>query len=76
MPLKIGEIKLYSIAELAKDLKVTKETLRAYLKKGKLKGQKMGTRWYVTEESLKEFFNTSPAKEKVQRELFTSSARK
>jgi len=73
MPIEIGSIRLYSIVELAENLKVTKETLRSYLKKGKLKGQKMGTRWYVTEESLREFFNTSRTEERTQGELFSRS---
>jgi excisionase family DNA binding protein len=57
MPIQIGNIRLYSLKELSENLGVTKVTLRSYLRKGKIAGRKMGTNWYVTEESLREFFN-------------------
>jgi excisionase family DNA binding protein len=60
MPIKLGEIKLYSVQELAKSLDVTTVTLRAYIKQGKLKARKMGGKWYVSEESLKSYFNPQP----------------
>jgi len=59
MPIQIGDIKLYSLQELSEKLGVTKVTLRTYLKNGKMKGQKMGTTWYVSEESLREYFNAT-----------------
>ena len=59
MPIQIGELKLYSLQELSEKLGVTKVTLRTYLKNGKMKGQKMGTTWYVSEESLREYFNAT-----------------
>jgi excisionase family DNA binding protein len=57
MPIQIGDIKLHSLKELSEKLGVTKVTLRTYLRSGKIKGRKMGTTWYVTEESLGEYFN-------------------
>ena len=57
MPIQIGDIKLYSLKELSEKLEVTRVTLRSYLRSGKIKGRKMGTTWYVTEESLREYFN-------------------
>jgi excisionase family DNA binding protein len=57
MPIQIGDIKLHSLKELSEKLGVTKVTLRTYLRTGKIKGRKMGTTWYVTEESLREYFN-------------------
>jgi len=67
MSKKIGNIKLYTLSELHKkledlDLKVTPLTLRKYIRTGKLKGVKMGTRYVVTEDSLKEFFETKHQK--------------
>ena len=59
MPIQIGDIRLYSLQELSEKLGVTKVTLRTYLKNGKMKGQKMGTTWYVSEESLREYFNAT-----------------
>lgn len=61
MPIQIGDIKLYSVLELSQVLKITTVTLRTYIRQGKLKGQKIGGMWYITEERLKEFFNGLPA---------------
>ncbi len=61
MPVKLDNLVLYSILELSQKLGITGATLRAYVKAGKLRGQKMGTKWFVSEESLREFFN-APAK--------------
>ena len=57
MPIQIGDIRLHSLKELSEKLGVTEVTLRTYLRTGKIKGRKMGTTWYVTEESLREYFN-------------------
>lgn len=57
MPIEIGDIRLYSISELAEKLKLTEVTLRSYLRAGKMRGKKMGTSWYVTEEALREYFD-------------------
>ena len=66
MPIQIGDIKIYSLKEIAEPLRVTPVTLRKYIGWGSLKGQKVGQKWYVTEESLREFFNkiwpTNPEK--------------
>ena len=59
MPIKIGSITLFNIMELAKKLDLNPATLRGYIKTGKLKGQKVGTKWYVSEDSLREFFGQS-----------------
>ena len=56
-PKTIGDIKLYSILELSQILNVTVVTLRKYIKNGKLKGQKIGVRFFVTDKSLNEFFD-------------------
>lgn len=57
MPIEFGDTKFYTLDEIAKAFNVTKITIRSYLKEGKLRGEKMGKRWYVSEESIKEFFN-------------------
>lgn len=59
MPIKLGSITLFNIMELAKKLDLNPATLRGYIKTGKLKGQKVGTKWYVSEDSLREFFGQS-----------------
>jgi len=59
MPTQLGDIKLYSLREISESLKVTEVTLRKYLNRGKLKGQKMGTRWFITEDNLKDYFQNT-----------------
>ena len=55
MPIKFDDKKLYSIRELAKILPITPLTIRAYLRKGKIKGHKIGKNWYVVKEDLEAF---------------------
>jgi predicted site-specific integrase-resolvase len=54
-PLKIEGLTLYTLDELAQKFKVTTVTLRSYIKKGKLRGQKIGDRWFVSGASLRDF---------------------
>jgi excisionase family DNA binding protein len=61
MPITFTNLVLYDLQELSKKLNVHIVTLRTYLKEGRLRGQKMGTKWYVSEESLREFFLRLPA---------------
>jgi excisionase family DNA binding protein len=55
MPIKFDDKKLYSIRELAKILPITPLTIRAYLRKGKIKGHKIGKNWYVIKGDLEVF---------------------
>lgn len=56
MPIQFGDMRLYSLQELSKKFDLTLVTLRAYIRRGKLKARKVGVRWYVSEETLVEFF--------------------
>ena len=60
MPKKLGDITLYSLLELSKKFDITTATLRTYIQQGRIKGQKFGGRWYVSENSLKLFFEGLP----------------
>lgn len=51
----IEGIKFYTIPETAQALKVTPQTIRAWIKQGKLKGQRIGRPILITENNLKEF---------------------
>jgi len=57
MPIELGNIKIFSISDLSKVLYINISTLRKYIKEGKLKGQKLGNKYYITEDNLKHFFN-------------------
>ena len=57
MPIKVEEKKLYSVEDLAKILPITSFTVRAYFRKGRIKGHKIGKNWYVTKENLDAFLD-------------------
>lgn len=56
MPRKIGSLTLYSVDDLHEMLGISRLTLRNYFRTGRLKGRKLGVSWYITEESLREYF--------------------
>ncbi|RNC82995.1 MAG: DNA-binding protein [Balneola sp.] len=58
MPKKIGSLTLYSIDDLHEMLGISKLTLRAYLREGKIRARKLGVSWYVTEDAIREYFET------------------
>ncbi|MBA7480868.1 hypothetical protein ES707_16331 [subsurface metagenome] len=55
MPIKFGDSKLYSIRDLEKILPITPLTIRAYIRRGKIKGRKIGVNWYVAKSDLEAF---------------------
>jgi excisionase family DNA binding protein len=59
MPKQIGNLTLYSVDDLHEQLGLSKMTIRAYLREGKIRARKLGVKWYVTEEALREYFNES-----------------
>ncbi|MCW9705599.1 helix-turn-helix domain-containing protein [Fodinibius salsisoli] len=66
MPKKIGNLTLYSVDDLHEQLGLSKMTIRAYLREGKIRARKLGVKWYVTEEALREYFDT-PAEGKSEK---------
>jgi excisionase family DNA binding protein len=55
MPREILGLKMYDVKEIAKMLSVTERTVVKYLLTRKLQGQKVGGKWYVSEENMKRF---------------------
>ena len=55
MPTVIEGIKFYTIPEVAEALDVTPQTVRAYIKQGRIRSQRIGRPAYITERSLREF---------------------
>jgi excisionase family DNA binding protein len=43
--------------EVSEILKVTERTLYNYIKGGKFKAKKIGGKWMITEENLRQFIN-------------------
>lgn len=64
MPIVIEDIKLYTVKELSELTGVTNITLRSYIINGKIKGRKMGGRYFVTADALKQFFSETEQKRK------------
>lgn len=54
--LKIGDMKLCNVEELAELLGVHPKTVRKMIRDGKLKGKKLAKKWYVSEEELIAYF--------------------
>ncbi len=59
MSTTIEGIKFYTIPETAEALKVTPQTIRAYIKQGRIKSQRIGRSILITENNLKEFLKIS-----------------
>lgn len=72
---QIGDIKLYSVQDLHDALGVNERTIRDWFNKGRLRGQKIGTEWHITEENLRKFLNAEEGGEK-KRELRALKKRK
>ncbi len=61
MAIKVSnELILYDVKDLSKLFAITEKTARQLFKTGKLKGRKVGRRWYVTEPDLKAYFIQEP----------------
>ena len=55
MPTVIQGITFYRIPEVAEALQITHQTVRTYIREGKLKGHRIGRPILITEEDLREF---------------------
>jgi len=42
----------------ASQFKLTPATIRRYIKSGKLKGQKLGVKWFVSSEAISDFLRS------------------
>ena len=59
MATEIEGIKFYTIPETAQALRVTPQTIRTWIKQGKLKSQRIGRPILITEKNIKEFLQPS-----------------
>ncbi len=53
--LQVGNEKAYNVQEAAQLLKVSAVTIRGYIKNGKLKAQKVGRAFHITESTLENY---------------------
>lgn len=54
---QLNNFRVYTLTELEPVLGVTHRTLLQYVKDGKIKAVKIGGKWKVSEENLKDFIN-------------------
>lgn len=59
-------VKCFTVAETAKELGVTAQTIRKYIKTNKIAAQRIGRGYYISEESIKSFL--SPVLEKSSKQ--------
>jgi excisionase family DNA binding protein len=59
MPTEIEGIKFYTITETATALHVTPQTIRRWIKEGRIKSQRIGRPILITEKNLKAFLQVS-----------------
>lgn len=57
MPLELGTLKVFTVEELAKKLKVNPRTIYEYIKSGKLAATRFGKQYRITQEGLDACFN-------------------
>lgn len=53
--IKMGDTNAFTLYEIAKMFDVTPQTLRKYLKEGRIQAVKFGGKWVITEEAMKNF---------------------
>lgn len=55
--LDVAGIKAYKVTEAAQILDLSTQTLRTYIKTGRIKAQRNGRAYYITEDALREFIS-------------------
>ena len=53
--IKMGDTNAFTLYEISKMFNVTPQTLRKYLKEGRIQAVKFGGKWVITEEAMKNF---------------------
>ena len=54
--IELGNVRLFTLAEVSQKLKLSKASLRRYIKGHRLSGQKVGNSWLISEDALRQFF--------------------
>jgi excisionase family DNA binding protein len=54
-------MQIYDVPQLSEMLKVSEKAVRSYLISGRLKGRKVGKRWLVHEDAVREFLMNAEA---------------
>ena len=54
--IELGNVRLFTLAEVSKKLGLSKASLRRYIRAHRLAGQKVGNSWLISEAALQQFF--------------------
>ena len=61
-------MKIYNLKEVVNLLGLNIQTIRQFIKEGRLKASKVGTHYMVTDEAIKEFLQANEVKPKENKE--------
>lgn len=62
------KLDVYTLDELSEQLDMEKQTLRNYIKGGKLKASKIGNKYFVTGDDVMEFMQANRYTPKIKKE--------
>lgn len=65
--IEIGKVRLFTIDEVGKKFGTSGHTIRKYIKQGRLAGQRVGRRLFVSEQALQNFFESTYFKPKTKK---------
>ena len=65
MPIKLNHIAVFSLKEISNLLKTREDTIIDYIRKGEIRARKLEGIWYISEDSLREFFLYEPSAEEL-----------
>jgi excisionase family DNA binding protein len=55
-PITIGDVRIFELRDVAARLQISMNTLRRYVRTGRLAAQKVGVKWMISEDAIREFF--------------------
>jgi len=54
--IKLGNTLIFDIKEIAQKFDLSEMTVRRYIRDGRIRSQKLGNHWYITEAAIADFF--------------------
>lgn len=68
MAREIDGMIIYTVEEAAELLRIHPQTMREYLKSGRIRGRKLGIRWAITADAIKDYFRQGQEADKPKAE--------
>ena len=62
------KMSIYTVEDLAETLSISTKTIKQYLREGRLRGRKIGKRWYIAGEAVQEYFRQAPSPDELDGE--------